>query len=277
MELDGRVAVVTGGGSGIGEACAKRFIAEGARHVVVVDRDRDRAERVAGEIGAERASAAAIDVADEEAVKALVEATLAGQGQIDLFMSNAGYAQRGGLELPNDDFERMWQVHVMAHVYAARAVLPSMIAKGEGYLVNTASAAGLLTQMDSVTYAITKHADVALAEWLHIAHHHQGIRVSVLCPQAVRTNILPMPRGGADRGGVGQASGDGVLEPEQAAAAVYEAIVAERFHILTHPEVHTYVERKAGDVDRWLAGMRRMGERLRPEGRRPGDWLVNGD
>lgn len=276
--------MVTGGGSGIGEACAKRFVAAGARHVVVVDRDGDRAERVAAEIGADRAAAAALDVADEAAVKALVERTLAEQGQIDLFMSNAGYAQQGGLELPNDDFERMWQVHVMAHVYAARAVLPSMIARGAGYLVNTASAAGLLTQMDSVTYAITKHADVALSEWLHIAHHHQGIRVSVLCPQAVRTNILPPRRRGdgdrggvGHRGGVGQASGDGVLEPEQAAQAVYEAILAERFHILTHPEVQTYIERKATDVDRWLAGMRRMGERLRPEGRRPGDWLVNRD
>lgn len=277
MELDGRVVVVTGGGSGIGEACAKRFAAAGARHVVVVDRDRDRAERVAAEIGAGRATAAVVDVADEPAVKGLVEDTLAAHGQVDLFMSNAGYAQRGGLELPNEDFERMWQVHVMAHVYAARAVLPSMIARGEGYLVHTASAAGLLTQMDSVTYAITKHADVALAEWLHIAHHHQGIRVSVLCPQAVRTNILPMPRGGGDRGGVGQASGDGVLEPDQAAQAVYDAVVAERFHILTHPEVQTYVQRKANDVDRWLAGMRRMGERLRPAGRRPGDWLVGGD
>lgn len=274
MELAGRVAVVTGGGSGIGEACAKRFVAAGARHVVVVDRDEERAQRVAGEIGEDRATAAAIDVADEAAVKALVDRTLAAQGQIDLFMSNAGYAQAGGLELSNEDFERMWQVHVMAHVYAARAVLPSMIARGEGYLVNTASAAGLLTQMDSVTYAITKHADVALSEWLHIAHHHQGIRVSVLCPQAVRTNILPRVRDGAS-GGVGQASGDGVLEPEQAAEAVHDAVVAERFHILTHPEVQTYVERKASDVDRWLAGMRRMGERLRPEGRRPGDWLVN--
>ena len=138
-------------------------------------------------------------------------------------MANAGYAQRGGLELSNDDFERMWQVHVMAHVYGARAVLPSMIARGEGYILTTASAAGLLTQMDSVTYAITKHGAVALAEWLAINHHHQGIRVSVLCPQAVRTNILGS-RAAADSAGARQAGQDGMLEPDQLADTVIEAL-----------------------------------------------------
>lgn len=276
MELTGRVAVVTGGGSGIGEACAKRFVAEGARHVVVVDRDEARAERVAAELGESKGTAAALDVADEAAVVALVERTLASQGAIDLFMSNAGYGQRGGLELGNDEFERMWQVHVMSHVYAARAVLPSMIARGGGYLVNTASAAGLLTQMDSVVYAVTKHADVALSEWLHIAHHHQGIRVSVLCPQAVRTNILATVGDPAGRSEFRAAAADGVLEADEVATAVFEAVRQERFHVLPHGEVQTYVERKASDVDRWLGGMRRFGERLFPEGDRPGDWLVGG-
>jgi len=276
MELTGRVAVVTGGGSGIGEACAKRFLAAGARRVVVADQDQARAERVAAELGAGQATAAALDVADEAAVQALVAATREAQGAIDLFMSNAGYGRRGGLELHNDEFERMWQVHVMAHVYAARAVLPSMIARGEGYLVNTASAAGLLTQMDSVVYAVTKHADVALSEWLHIAHHHQGIGVSVLCPQAVRTNILATVGDPAGRSEFRAAAADGVLEADEVANVVLEAVEQERFHVLPHPEVQTYVERKATDVDRWLAGMRRFGERLFPEGDRPGDWLVGG-
>jgi NAD(P)-dependent dehydrogenase (short-subunit alcohol dehydrogenase family) len=274
MELRGRVAVVTGGGSGIGEACAKRFVAAGARHVVVVDRDGERAERVAAEIGEGTATAVTLDVSDEAAVKALVDRTLADQGAIDLFMSNAGYGRRGGLELDNSAFEKMWQVHVMAHVYAARAVLPSMIERGEGYLVNTASAAGLLTQMDSVVYAVTKHADVALSEWLAVAHHHQGIRVSVLCPQAVRTNILATVGDPAGRSEFRAAAADGVLEAEQVADTVLAAVEAERFHVLPHPEVQTYVERKATDVDRWLAGMRRFGDRLFPEGDRPGDWLV---
>ena len=189
MELKDRVAIVTGGGSGIGEALARRFVQEGARFVVIADRDTANAERVAADIGA-RATAATLDVADEAATRALVEQVEVERGPIDLFVANAGYGKAGGIELSNDDFQRMWEVHVMAHVYAARAVLPSMISRGEGYFLTTASAAGLLTQMDSVIYALTKHAAVALAEWLAINHYHQGIRVSTICPQAVRTNIM---------------------------------------------------------------------------------------
>jgi NAD(P)-dependent dehydrogenase (short-subunit alcohol dehydrogenase family) len=274
MELRDRVAVVTGGGSGIGEALCRRFVAEGARFVVVVDRNGAEAQRVAADLG-ELAEAAELDVADEAATKALVEGVLERHGPIDLFVANAGYGKRGGLELPNEDFERMWQVHVMAHVYGARAVLPGMIARGEGYILTTASAAGLLTQMDSVIYAITKHGAVALAEWLAINHHHQGVRVSVLCPQAVRTNILG-DRGAGARGNEGprQASGDGVLEPEELAETVIQALAEERFHVLPHAEVATYNRRKADDVDRWLAGMRRFQERLFGDRPRPGDWLV---
>ena len=208
-------------------------------------------------------------------------------------MANAGYAQRGGLESSNEDFERMWQVHLMAHVYGARAVLPSMIARGNGYILTTASAAGLLTQMDSVTYAVTKHAAVALAEWMAINHHHQGIRVSVLCPEAVRTNILAgtvpgktkssRPPGGKAGAaptrdpGARQAAGDGILEPEQLADTVMEALAEERFWVLPHPQVATYAKRKADDVDRWLAGMRRFQARLAGDRSRPGDWLVRRD
>ena len=279
MQIENRVVVVTGGGSGIGEALAERCVAGGARHVVVADLAGDRAEAVAARLG-EKASGVGLDVADESAVRALVDATLDQHGPIDLFVSNAGYGKRGGIELSNADFERMWQVHTMAHVYAARAVLPSMIARGEGYLLNTASAAGLLTQMDSVIYAVTKHAAVALAEWLSINHHHQGIRVSVLCPQAVATNILANFDGesGAARtgGGGGQAGGDGVLEPAVVADACLAAVSEERFLVLPHPEVATYFQRKATDYDRWLNGMRRYGQRLWGDtpGGLPGDWLV---
>ncbi len=272
MLLGDRIAVVTGGGSGIGEALVERFLAEGARHVVVADLHADRAAEVAGRHG-DRASSVALDVADEAAVIALVEDTLANVGPIDLFVSNAGYGLRGGLELSNEQIEAMWQVHTMSHIYAARAVLPSMIARGEGYLLNTASAAGLLTQMDSLPYAITKSAAVALAEWLSIAHHHQGIRVSVLCPQAVRTRILESFDVEKDTSGR-QAAGDGILDPAQLAQTVIECLAEERFLVLPHPEVQTYAERKTADRDRWLAGMRRMMDRLFGDRSKPGDWLV---
>lgn len=170
----------------------------------------------------------------------------------------------------------------MAHIYAARAVLPSMIARGEGYLLNTASAAGLLTQIGSMSYSVTKAAAVSLAEWLAVTHHHQGIRVSVLCPQAVRTNIV---RNSPDFGGTGAlaadgeldggvAGGDGVLEASDVAAICIEAIRDERFLVLPHAEVATYVQRKATDRDRWLAGMRRFQTALHPDGNLPGDVIA---
>ena len=277
MELRDRIVVVTGGGSGIGEGFARRAIAEGARHVVLADLHESEAQRVANDLGAGRATAVGVDVADEPAVRDLVARTVAEHERIDLFFSNAGYGKRGGLELANADFQRMWEVHVMAHVYAARAVLPAMIERGEGYLLSTASAAGLLTQMDSVIYAITKHAAVALAEWLSINHHHQGVRVSVLCPQAVATNIFASVaddgRANDARPG-GQAGSDGVLQPADVAEACVEAVRNERFWVLPHPEVATYAQRKAADVDRWLAGMRRYGQKLWGDSGLPGDWLT---
>jgi NAD(P)-dependent dehydrogenase (short-subunit alcohol dehydrogenase family) len=274
MELRDRVVVITGGGSGIGEALARAAAAEGARHVLVADLHGDQAERVAGEVGG---TGVALDVRDEGAIVDLVERVQRDHGPIDCFVSNAGFVTTGGLEESNETIQAMWEVHVLAHVYAARAVVPSMIARGEGYLLNTASAAGLLTQIGSVAYTITKHAAVALAEWLAITHHHQGIRVSVLCPQAVATNIVAnSPTRPEDRaaGGLGVASADGVLDPADVARDCLDAMREERFWVLPHPEVADYVTRKADDIDRWLAGMRRFQDRLYADRPLPGDAIA---
>jgi NAD(P)-dependent dehydrogenase (short-subunit alcohol dehydrogenase family) len=276
MELNDRVVVITGGGSGIGEALARAAADAGARHVVVADLDEEQARRVATDIGG---TGVGIDVRDEAAIRQLVDTTQDAHGPIDLFVSNAGYVTSAGLEDPNESIQKMWEVHCLAHIYAARAVLPSMIACGEGYLLNTASAAGLLTQIGSMSYSITKAAAVSLAEWLAVTHHHQGIRVSVLCPQAVRTNIVRnspdnMGRNEGDAWEGGVASGDGVLEPGDVARLCLEAIRDERFLVLPHPEVATYVERKAADRDRWLTGMRRFQSALHPDGVLPGDAIA---
>jgi len=285
MELTDRVVVVTGAGSGIGEAIARAAHAAGARHVVVADLHGDEAERVAVDIGG---TAVAIDVRDESAIQQMVESTLDAHGPIDLFVSNAGFVTAAGLEDTNEAIQTMWEVHCMAHIYAARAVLPSMIARGEGYILSTASAAGLLTQIGSMAYSMTKAAAVSLAEWLSISHHHQGIRFSVLCPQAVATNIVRnSPQNsmaaartggatGADDKGFegGVASGDGVLDPADVAELCLQAIRDEQFLILPHPEVATYAERKATDRDRWLAGMRRFQSALHPDGNLPGNAIA---
>jgi NAD(P)-dependent dehydrogenase (short-subunit alcohol dehydrogenase family) len=275
MELENRVVVVTGGGSGIGEALAKAAHAAGARHVVVADLHGDQADRVAAEIGG---TGVQIDVRDEEAIRRLVDETESAQGPIDLFVSNAGYVTSAGLEDSNEAIQNMWEVHCMAHIYAARAVVPSMIARGEGYLLNTASAAGLLTQIGSLSYSITKAAAVSIAEWISVSHHHQGVRVSVLCPQAVATNILAnspdrQPDDPTDLG-TSVAGGDGVLSPDDVAQVCLDAIREERFLVLPHAEVATYVERKGADRDRWLAGMRRFQSSLYPVGELPGDAIT---
>ena len=253
MELADKVVVVTGGASGIGRALAQRFAAEGARGVVVGDRDADGAMAVAEGIGGEVAVAVATDVSVESDVVALVRRAEERFGPIDLFCSNAGIATGGGVDAPNDAWQQIWDVNVMAHVYAARAVLPGMVARGEGYLLHTASAAGLLTQIGSAPYAVTKHAAVAFAEWLSITHGDQGIKVSCLCPQGVRTNML---------GDGGALLGPTAIEPEQVADAVVEGLRAETFLILPHPEVREYFRRKGDDYDRWLGGMRRLQARV---------------
>ncbi len=253
MDLAGKHVVVTGGGNGIGAALCRRFAAAGARAVVVADRDEEGAATVAAEVGG---LGLAVDVGDQQQVRSLVERAEARNGAIDLFCSNAGISVHGGVETSDADWQRIWDVNLMAHVYGARAVLPSMLARGQGYLLQTASAAGLLSQIGSAPYAVTKHAAVGLAEWLAITHGDQGIKVSVLCPQAVRTAMTA----GMEQGGV--AGVDGMIEPEAVAQAVVEGLADERFLILPHPEVREYMRRKTADHDRWLRGMRRLQARF---------------
>ena len=250
MQVQDKIIVVTGGASGIGRAMARRFAADGARHVVVADLNGADAEAVANEIGG---TAAALDVSDEAQVIELIESTEANQGPIDLFCANAGIGIGRGIDEPDEVWQKIWEVNLMSHVYAARNLIPRMVARGGGYLLTTASAAGLLSQVGSVTYAVTKHAAVALAEWLSITHGHEGIKVSVLCPQAVRTAMTAGNEGGV-------ASVDGMIEPEQVAQTVIDALAEERFLVLPHPEVETYIQRKTGDYDRWLKGMQRLNE-----------------
>ena len=251
MQIENKVVIVTGGANGIGRALSRRFAAEHARGVIVVDQNGDTAAQIAKEIGGVPYPA---DVANESDVVHLVEFAEEKYGAIDLFCSNAGIMVKGGVEVPGDDWQRIWEVNVYAHIIAARAVLPGMIARGQGYLLQTASAAGLLTQIGSAPYAVTKHAAVGLAEWLAITHYDQGIRVSVLCPQGVRTNMLE----GASKSGVGALLRDTAIEPEQVADAVVKGIAEEKFLILPHPEVAEYFLRKATDYERWLRGMRRL-------------------
>ena len=248
MKIEGKSVVVTGGASGIGLALARRFRTEGARGIVLADLQEKALLDAAGEIDA---LAVPCDVADEADIKRLVAAAEDAFGPIDVFVSNAGIARMGGVDAPDEEWRQNWDIHVMAHVYAARAVAPRMAARGSGYLVNTASAAGLLSHVESATYSVTKHAAVAFAEWLSIAYGDRGVRVSVLCPQAVRTAMLT----GRDEG---VASLDGVLEPEQVADSVIEAMEREEFLILPHGEVQDYVQRKATDRERWLRGMRKL-------------------
>lgn len=259
MDVRDRHVVVTGGASGIGRALCRRFAALGARAVAVADVDADGAAAVAEEIGGRGHG---VDVGDEAAVRALVEATEKEHGPVDLFCSNAGILVVGGIEVPDADWDRIWRINVMSHVYAARAVLPGMLARGEGYLLNTASAAGLLNQIGAAPYGVTKHAAVGFAEWIAITYGDRGIKVSLLCPQAVRTGMT----GGdaADSDSVGAAGVDGMLEADAVADCVVEGLADERFLILPHESVDTYMKRKAGDYDRWLRGMRRLQSALQP-------------
>jgi NAD(P)-dependent dehydrogenase (short-subunit alcohol dehydrogenase family) len=261
VHVKDRAVVVTGGAAGIGAALCRRFAAEGARFVGVADRDAAGAEAVAREIGG---TAYTVDVADGAAVASLVASAEAASGGIDLFVSNAGIGDgdpdRGqAASSPDAVWMRAWGVNVMAHVHAARAVVPLMEARGHGYILNTVSAAGLLSQIGGAVYSTTKHAAVGFAESLAITHGAKGIKVSILCPQGVDTAML---RAGGE--GTPQ-SLDGVLTPEQVADAVIAGLDAERFLILPHPEVLTYMQRKTADYDRWLSGMRRLRARTMGE------------
>ena len=244
--------VVTGGGGGIGSALCRRFAAEGASHVVVSDIDRPAAEKVAAEIGG---TAVLADVTVESDVAQLVRETLRAHDRIDIYCSNAGIAFGGGPEASDMAWEQSWDVHLMAHVYAARALLPGMQQRGEGYIVGTISAAALLNHVLAAPYAVTKAAGLSFFEWMAIAYHDQGIRISALCPQGVRTAMLAQE-------GERTFLAAGALEPEQVAQAVVEGIRDERFLILPHPEVGEYFQRKASDYDRWLLGMRRLRGRI---------------
>jgi NAD(P)-dependent dehydrogenase (short-subunit alcohol dehydrogenase family) len=263
MELRDKVAVVTGGAGGIGAALARRFAAEGARGVAVVDLNADGATAVAADLGTAGLALTA-NVGVEADVVSVVDRTEEAFGPIDLFCSNAGLGGGGDVDAPDETWQALWDVNLMAHVYAARAVLPSMLARGEGYLLNTASAAGLLTNLGNAPYTTTKHAAVGLAEWLSITYGDRGIKVSCLCPQGVRTNMLLGAAGPAGADDMARQSVllQGVIEPEQLAEAVVAGLAAENFLILPHPEVSEYVRRKADDPDRWLAGMRRYLARI---------------
>ena len=248
MEMKDKVVVITGGSGGIGKAMAKAFLAEGAKSIVLADLHEDAVKAAAAEIGC---IGMVCDVTKEDDIISVVEQTLASEGQIDLFCSNAGAGGNGLLtEAANEVWQGQWDLHVMSHLYAARAVLPSMIERGEGYLLNTASAAGLLAAIGSGPYTVTKAAAVKLAEFLSITHGDDGIGVSVLCPQGVNTAMAPRS--------LGDGQTDGIIEPEQLAQTVVECIREGRFHVLPHPEVEDYVRRKGDDVDRWLLGMRRL-------------------
>lgn len=253
MKLAGKVVIVTGGANGIGRGMCERFHAEGARKVVVADREAAGAEAVASAIDGD---AVGVDVRDESQIRALVAEVESRYGQVDLFCSNAGIIALDGepwwaTSAPNETWQAMWEIHVMSHVWAARACLPGMLARGEGYFLNTASAAGLLNQIGDAAYSTTKHAAIGFAEALAITHGDDGIKVSVLCPQAVETRMLG--------GGLGGTAGvDGILSVEQVAEEVVKGLDSEQFLILPHQEVVEYRRRKAEDYDRWLGGMRKL-------------------
>ena len=248
MEMQDKVVVITGGSGGIGKAMARAFLAEGATSIVLVDLNEAAVNAAAAEIGC---IGEVCDVTNEAQIIDLVDRTLASQGRIDVFCSNAGAGGSGVLtDAPNDVWQAQWDLHVMSHIYAARAVLPSMIERGDGYLLNTASAAGLLAAMGSGPYTVTKAAAVKFAEFLAITHGDDGIRVSVLCPQGVNTAMAPRS--------LGDGQTDGIIEPEQLAQTVLQTLREERFYVLPHPEVEDYVRRKGDDIDRWLGGMRRL-------------------
>ena len=248
MEIKDRVVVVTGAAGGIGSALAHVFAEAGAKRVVCADLDEAGAQRTADSV---HGIARKVNVAHEADIQALIEDTERDVGPIDLFCSNAGIFTGGGPERSDEQWERIWRINLMAHVYAARHLVPRMTARGGGYLLNTASAAGLLSQVGSALYSVTKHAAVGLAEWLALTYGDQGIKVSVLCPQAVRTN---MTKGHEDS----VASVDGMMDPDPVARACLDAIRKETFLVLPHSQVLEYMRNKTADYDRWIGGMRKL-------------------
>jgi NAD(P)-dependent dehydrogenase (short-subunit alcohol dehydrogenase family) len=278
MEVAGKVVVVTGAAGGIGRALVREFARHGVAGIAVADIDGPGAQKVAAELVAAGTPAIGVrcNVGDEADVKVLVAETEAAFGPVDIFCANAGIVIGGGVEVANEEWQRIWEVNVQSHIFAARAVLPSMLERGQGYLVHTASAAGLLTQLGSAPYSVTKHAVVALAEWLSITHGDAGVRVSCLCPQGVWTAMTGAPdqdgTTNSDEPGSPAGSGevmekdfatatagrDGMMQPQEVARSVLAGIEREEFLILPHAEVASYEQRRAGDRERWLRGMRRL-------------------
>jgi NAD(P)-dependent dehydrogenase (short-subunit alcohol dehydrogenase family) len=265
VELSGRTIVITGAGSGIGRAVAERFAAEAPRALILADVNQDAVQAVAEGLG-EVATAVATDVGREEDIRALVAHAREVGGQVDVFYSNAGIPgpDGGPVESDNEAWDAAWRINVMAHVWAARAVLPEMLERRDGYLLSTASAAGILTQVGALVYSTTKHAAVAVAEWLSITYGDRGVKVSCVCPLGVRTPMLDT----ALEDSVGGAAllRDELLEPADVAEAVLAGIREERLLIFPHPQVAKYFAYKAGDNERWLAGMRRMVRQAREGG-----------
>lgn len=251
MDIKDSVVVVTGGASGIGSAMARRFAADGAGTVVVADLDGEGAVAVAEEIGGR---AETLDVTDEAAQLDMIDRIEAECGPIELWCGNAGVASNGGLELDNKAWDFNWQVNVMAHVVTGRHMVPRWIERGSGHFLITASAAGLLTNLGTAPYAVTKHGAVALAEWIAITHGDDGVRVSCLCPQGVRT---PMTEADGEMA-IEVVKAMGMIEPEEVADCVASGIANDEFLILPHPEVSRYEQRRTGDRERWLSGMRRL-------------------
>jgi NAD(P)-dependent dehydrogenase (short-subunit alcohol dehydrogenase family) len=256
VELLDKVTVVTGAGRGIGAALACRFAQEGARAVFVVDLDEAQARQVAAQCGG---IAAVTDVTRESEVQELVSTIYDQFGRIDLFCSNAGIMQEGGIDVSDAHWQRAWEINFLSQLYAARAVIPRMLEQGGGYLLQTASAAGLLTQIGAAPYSVTKHAAVAFAEWLSITYHQQGLRVSCLCPQGVHTRMLD-----DSVSALADLLRSSALTPDEVADAVVRGLAEEQFLILPHPEVATYVQHKANDNERWLRGMRRLWDQTQP-------------
>ena len=250
MELKNKIIVITGAGSGIGRALAVRFHAEGAKAVVSVDINFENAQETAAMVGGAAMSA---DVAKEEDILRVIEATEADIGPINLFCSNAGVGMGEDLTSPNSEWQMIWDINVMSHVYAARHLVPRMVARGGGYLMNTSSAAGLLNQIGGAAYGVTKHAAVGFGEWVAIHHQHEGIKVSMLCPQAVRT---PMTEVANDA--TAAAASNGMIEPAELAETVVEELRKESFIILPHPIVLEYMRNKTTNYDRWIGGMNKL-------------------
>ncbi len=254
MDIKGSCIVVTGAANGIGKGLAQKFAELGAAHVICADLDLDGAKGTAELIGG---TALHVDVRVEDSLKALIDTVETSIAPIDLFCSNAGILTLGGLEVPNEDWQKIWDINVMSHVWAARHMVPLMLERGGGSILNTASAAGLLNQIGAAPYGVTKHAAVGFAEWLAITYGEQGIDVSVLCPQAVRSE---MTRGMEDS----VASLDGLLEPDYVADCCVKSIENKEFLVLPHPQVKDYMQAKTSDYDRWISGMQKLQERFRP-------------